>query len=259
MGLASRIIPVVLTKGAQLVKGKRFDGWRSCGNALQAARIHAGRSVDELVFIDIDATPKNHMIDPRIVERLTTDCFSPVTVGGGVRSLREINLLLRAGADKVLIGTAAIEQPEVLRLAADRFGSQAIVASLDVCNGQVRTGCNRRRWNYGFVWHAKRLEEKGAGEILLNSIDRDGTMEGYNIELIERVAKAVSIPVIACGGCSGYDDMHRALQAGASAVAAGALFLFTDATPAGAAQYLHEQGVEVRLPVNKEATCCPNR
>lgn len=253
--LAKRIVPTLLVRGRTLVKGERFDSWRSIGHALQAARVHAMRGVDELVILDISATVEGRLADLGMVRDLTAGCFIPVTVGGGVRSLQDIDALLRAGADKVAIGTGAWEVNRLVEKAARKFGSQAIVVSIDCIRTQglrrMRTRCNTadgygaRAMNDPATW-ARFIAKEGAGEILLQCIDRDGTMAGYDLDLIREVSQAVSVPVIASGGCSGYEDMEAAFKAGADACAAGALFAFTDATPRGAAQFLKQRGIEVR-------------
>ena len=235
MTLASRIIPVLLCKGRTLVKGTRFVNDRVVGVAMQAAKIHAARGVDELLMIDVAATGEGRTIDLAMVEELTDGNFCPVTVGGGVRTLTDIKALLRAGADKVLIGAAAREDIAFVTEAADSFGSQAIVVSID------DDATSEAQYTAMVAWR------HGAGEILLNHRACDGTMAGYDLQRIDYVSRAVGCSVIACGGCSGYPDMAAAIKAGASAVAAGSLFQFTDATPRGAAQYLAKQGITVRL------------
>ena len=238
MGLAVRIIPTLLAKGTKLVKGRRFNPNRVVGHVQQAARVHQARGVDELCILDVGATPAGRGPNFDAIEALTSDCFMPLTVGGGVRSLNDIERLLRVGADKVAIKTAYQADFSFLDACTQRFGSQAIVVALDVSD-EGRTTL--------VLDIARDIEARGAGEILLTAMDREGTMEGYDLQLIHEVANAVDIPVIAHGGCSSYQNMYEAIKAGASAVAAGALFQFTDATPRGAAEYLYMQGVEVRL------------
>ncbi len=245
--LAKRIIPSLLVKGRTIYKGEKFNCWRSIGHALQGAQVHARRGVDELLVLDVAATAEGRGPDLNMVRELSEGCFTPITVGGGVRTLCDINALLRAGADKVAIGTGWVEVPNLIRDAAARFGRQAIVASLDVSQGTVvcRNGQMMPGWNpYS---KAEWLDAQGAGEILLSNVDRDGTMQGYDLDLIRKVSAAVSVPVIASGGCRDYDDMLAAFKAGADACAAGALFSFTDATPKGAAKHLKAAGLEVRL------------
>lgn len=245
--LAKRIIPTMLVRGRTLVKGERYDSWRSIGHALQASQVHARRGVDELMILDIAATAEGRTPDLDMVRELTAGCFIPVTVGGGVRSLQDIDALLRAGADKVCIGTAMWEVEGLVFEAAHHFGRQAISVSIDIRDERLRTRCGADGYDIGPVEAANTAEMAGAGEILLSSIDRDGTMQGYDLPLIREVSQAVDVPVIASGGCSGYEDMLNAFRAGADACAAGALFAFSDATPRGAAQFLKKQGLEVRL------------
>lgn len=252
--LAKRVIPTMLCRGRTLVKGERFNGWRSIGHVAQAARVHAKRGVDELLILDIAATAEGRGPDLSLVRELSEGCFIPITVGGGVRSLQDIDALLRAGADKVAICTGLWTVPGLLTDASRKFGAQALVACVDVREGWVTTHSGSQRgtnWcgqsNFIPMYVAPALSAMGAGEILLSSVDRDGTMAGYDLELIREVSQAVSVPVIASGGCSGYQDMLAAFHHGADACAAGALFAFTDSTPRGAAQFLKKQGMEVRL------------
>lgn len=230
--LAHRIIPTILSKNGQLVKGEGFKCDRVVGNALQAARIHAMRGVDELMILDVTATKEGREPDYEMVKRLSDGCFAPLTVGGGIKTEKHVRKLLRSGADKILIGYG---KSYLINPLSEKFGSQCVSVSIDVFDNQMLAAAC-----------AKDAEVQGAGEILIQSIPRDGTMNGYDLGLIKQVSEAVSIPVIASGGCSGYEDMYQAIKAGASAVAAGALFAFTDATPKGAAEYLKGKGVEVR-------------
>lgn len=250
MPLAHRVIPTILCNGRKLVKGKQFNAWRTVGVASQAVRIHAMRGVDEVVLLDIGATPQGRGPDLALVEELSEMLFAPLAVGGGVRSLADVKALLRAGADKVVIGTAAWEQrkPSLIREMADTVGSQAIVASIDARDADSFTvRCGRKVVSVRPTTAAHVFTAEGAGEILLTSVDREGTQQGYDLDLIRAVRKVVTVPLVAHGGCSGYEDMAQAIRAGASAVAAGALFQFTDATPKGAAMYLHEHGIEARV------------
>jgi cyclase len=240
--LAHRVIPIVLHRGHQVVKGERFNSWRSVGHVMQAIRTYQRRGVDELVLLDIAATPDGRGPDFAMVEELTEELFCPLTVGGGVRNVEDVRGLLAVGADKVAIG-AASSDASLLRSCSDKFGGQAVVIAVDVDPLlNVRNARNAK----AVSWSAE-MQFWGAGEILLTSVDREGTMQGYDLDLIRSVSAAVDIPVIANGGCSGYEDMAAAIKAGASAVAAGALFTFTDATPHEAALYLQKQGIEARV------------
>ncbi len=182
-----------------------------------------------------------------MVERMTEGNFCPVSVGGGVRTVEDVRNLLNAGADKVVIGTHAFYNQHLIRECAEKYGSQAICVSIDYSHEVVRLHGGAFMAGLAHpITFAQCMEGAGAGEILLTSIDRDGMMEGYDLDMIRAVSAAVSIPVIASGGCGTYENMYEAIQAGADAVAAGSMFLFTDATPAGAAEYLAGRGIPCR-------------
>lgn len=232
--LAHRIIPTILMKGRQCVKGECFAADRVVGDALNLARVHAIRGVDEILMLDVTATKEGREPDYAMVEQLTSTARVPVTVGGGITQLEHVRNLLAAGADKVSIGA---NKMDLLGEISEKFGRQAVAVTLD-CDNDFRDD---------YVVWAGLLEEIGAGEIILQDVHLDGTMRGYNLNLILEVCERVDIPVIASSGCSGYDDMVDAIHHGASGVAAGALFQFTSATPRAAAEYLDEWGVEVRL------------
>ena len=243
--LAHRVIPSLLVRNGALVKGVAFNSWRSIGSPPQAIRTHQARGVDEIIVLDIGATPEGRGPDFEMVARLTEGCFSPITVGGGVRSVEDVRRLLASGADKVAICTGG---PKLIGECAVRFGCQAIVAALDVKDGHATVRCGTHTTLQPAVGWARVCESEGAGEILLTSIDRDGTLEGYDLDLIKAVSAAVSIPVIANGGAGTYEHMRQAIEAGASAVAAGAIFAWTDATPRGAAEYLKAHSIHARIP-----------
>lgn len=220
---------------------------------MQAVKVYNMRQVDEIVFLDIAASLEGRPPDFEIVDELANECFMPLTVGGGVRSVEDVRRLLMVGADKVAINTAAVEVPGLVREVATRFGSQCVVVSIDarrLPDGgyEVWTRSATRATGKCPVALARAVEKEGAGEILLTSIDQDGTMTGYDIELIRCVTEAVSIPVIASGGAGSYEDMARALWDGrASAVAAASIFHFTEQTPLEAKRYLRERGFNVRI------------
>jgi cyclase len=247
-----RVMPTLLFKDVGLVKGVRFDSWRRVGSAVQAVKVYNMREVDELVFLDITATIENREPDFETVDELADECFMPLTVGGGVRSLADVSRLLRVGADKVALNTAAVTHPTLVREAADHYGSQCVVVSIDARRTdrgyETYTHAGTRPTGLDPVDVAVDAERRGAGEILLTSIDRDGTMEGYDVALIARVSGAVTIPVIASGGAGSYDHMAEALSdGGASAVAAASIFHFTQQTPLEAKQYLKSRGFVVRV------------
>lgn len=243
--LAVRIIPTLLARGSTLVKGTQFNGWRTVGHVQQAAMIHAKRGVDELIVLDIAATPAGKGPNFQLAEDITKQAFTPVTFGGGIKTVADAEHIMRAGADKVCIGTAAYGG-QLVKDCAKRFGSQAISVAIDTMFNLPRLHCGTKAILVEISEYARTLENAGAGEIVLTSIEREGTMEGYDLDLIRRVAKAVGIPVIAHGGCGTPEHAYQAIQAGANAVAIGAMFQFTDETPKTVAQYLNQKGIEVR-------------
>ena len=253
--LAKRIIPVVLARGQQAVKGQGFDSWRSVGQLRQAICVYEMRQVDEVILLDIGATPERRGPNIEFVREFAGEWFSPVCVGGGVSTIDHFRQLLANGADKVAINTAAVETPELINEAAEKFGRQAVVISCDVkYNGDrsrrsVVIRCGKEDTGRDPIDWARIVDQRGAGEILLNCVERDGAMQGYDLDLIRAVSSAVSIPVIACGGAGSYEDLRLALEAGAHAVAASAMWLFSDATPAGAAEYLANHGIPVRRKI----------
>lgn len=243
----------MLFKDFGLVKGIRFDSWRRVGIAMQAVKVYNLREVDELVFLDIMATRDRCPPDFDTVDELADECFMPLAVGGGVRTVDDVRRLLQVGADKVVINTAAVETPELIQQVAQRFGSQCVVVSIDAKEHgdggyEVFTHSGTTPTSRDPVSLAREAEKLGAGEILITSIDRDGTMMGYDIELISQISESVSVPVIASGGAGNYEHMGQALRLGkASAVAAASIFHFTQQTPLEAKRYLHEQGFNIRL------------
>lgn len=254
MPLAKRIIPTLLFDGDRLIKGKQFSGDRSIGHVAQAAKIYGRRGADEIALMDIFATPLNRGPNLKVIEKIADDLFTPLAIGGGVRSVNDVRDLLNAGADKIIINTAAINT-RLIAECADKFGSQAIVASVDyrVRQGEFRaiaqayshSGQVNTYWNPHAL--AVLYAQLGAGEILLTCIDNEGQMQGYELELLRLVAGVVSVPVVANAGCGTPQHALEAIQAGASAVGIGSMFAFTDETPAIVAKYLHSNGVEVRL------------
>lgn len=251
--LKVRVIPTLLCRDFGLVKGVRFNSWRRVGSVMQAVKVYNMREVDELVVLDITAAREGRAPDFDTVDDLADECFMPLTVGGGVRTVEDVRHLLQVGADKVAINTAAVESPELLRAVSRRFGAQCVVVSIDAYRHddggyEVYTHAGTKATGQDPVSFAREAEQLGAGEILLTSIDRDGTMTGYDVPLTRQVSDAVSIPIIASGGAGRYAHMAEVLrESKAAAVAAASIFHFTQQTPIEAKRYLREQGFAVRL------------
>lgn len=227
-----RIIPVLLLRNGGLYKGIKFRDFKYVGDVMNAVRVFNDKEVDELFLLDITATQDRRAIDTEFIQQVADECYCPFSVGGGIRSINDIKNILRSGAEKVSINTALVSNPGLVKQASDIFGSQSIVASIDVKKSWYKktlvfTHSGSKKTNLEPVRWAQKMEQMGAGEILLNSIDRDGTGKGLDLDLIKIVADAVSIPVIACGGAGTYTHIIDGITVGgASAVAAGSLFVF---------------------------------
>lgn len=227
----ARVFPVLLFEGEGLVKGVQFKNRTYVGDPMNAIRIFNQKGVDEIALIDIAATREKRTISLKLVEKVAGECFMPLTVGGGIRTLSQARELFAAGAEKVLLNTYAFEDPESIRSISDAFGSQGVVVSIDVKNSNGRyqcfTRCGQNIIPLQPVEAAQRAESLGAGEIIVNSIDRDGTSSGYDLEVISQISAAVSVPVVAMGGCGSLDHIREAFAVGkASAAAAGSFFVF---------------------------------
>jgi cyclase len=246
-------MPTLLYKDLGLVKGVGFDSWRRVGGLMQAIKVYNMRGVDELVFLDITATREGRRPDFELVDDFADECFMPLAVGGGIESVDDVRELLRVGADKVIVNSAAFEQPDLIAEVSQRFGSQCIVVSIDFRTHpdgtrEAFTESGTKATGRDPVEFAVEAERLGAGEILLTSIERDGAMEGYDVATTREMGRSVGIPVIASGGCGSYGDMLKAIrETGASAVAAASVYHFTQATPLEAKRYLSEHGVDVRV------------
>jgi cyclase len=249
--LAKRIIPCLDVKDGRVVKGVNFVELRDAGDPVEVAARYDAEGADELTFLDITASHERRSILLDVVRRTAETVFMPLTVGGGVRELGDIRALLVAGADKVSINTAAVGRPELVREAAERFGTQCIVVAVDAKQAgggwEVFTHGGRTPTGLDAVDWARRMERYGAGEILLTSMDRDGTKLGYDLALTAEIARAVRIPVIASGGAGSLEHLYEGLAAGADAVLAASIFHYREFTIGEAKRHLAERGIAVRL------------
>jgi len=250
--LCKRLIPCLDVKDGRVVKGVRFVELRDAGDPVAAALAYDAQGADELVFLDITASHEGRATMLDVVRRTAEGIYMPLTVGGGVRSLGDIRTLLRAGADKVSLNTAALERPALIDEASRAFGSQCIVVAIDAKGGdtswEVHTHGGRRPAGRDAVEWAREVERRGAGEILLTSMDRDGTGAGYDLALTRAVSEAVSVPVIASGGVGRLEHLHDGVVEGrADALLVASLFHFGQHTVPEAKQYLSARGVPVRL------------
>jgi cyclase len=253
MTLLKRIIPCLDVTEGRVVKGVKFLNLRDAGDPVEVAKMYDEQGADELTFLDITASSDKRDIILDVVARTAEQVFMPLTVGGGVRVLEDIHRLLRAGADKVAINTAAVRNPEFVGEAARKFGSQCIVVAIDAKRKpgggwEVYTHGGRNATGLDVVEWARKMEEMGAGEILLTSMDADGTKQGYDLELTRAVSDATTIPVIASGGVGSLEHLYDGVtKGGADAVLAASIFHFKESTVGDAKQYLKERGVPVRM------------
>jgi cyclase len=253
MTVAVRVIPCLDVDAGRVVKGVNFTGLRDAGDPVEMARVYDAEGADELTFLDITASSSGRETTYEVVRRTAEQVFIPLTVGGGVRTVGDVDALLRAGADKIGVNTAAVARPEFLREAAHRFGSQCIVLSIDARRAagggfEVTTHGGRRGTGIDAVQWAADAQELGAGEILLNSMDADGTRAGYDLAMIRAVRATVTVPLIASGGAGTLADFAPAVAAGADAVLAASVFHFGQLRIAEVKAALAGQGVTVRAP-----------
>lgn len=251
--LKIRVIPLLLIQDGLIKKRIRFTETRTIANSVTVARVFEARRSDELIILDIGKTVGMGNTDPQLIQDIAEELYMPFAYGGGITSLSHIAAVIRGGAEKVVLNTAAVETPQVITEAARKFGNQCIVVSIDAkkkdAGGyEVYTHCGTKATALDPVGWAKHAERLGAGEILINCIDQEGTMQGYDLKLVRAVTDAVSIPVIAAGGAGKLDDFVAAVQEGrAAAVAAGSIFLYTSITPEMVKRKLAEQGLPVRM------------
>jgi cyclase len=256
VGVAVRVIPCLDVDAGRVVKGVNFENLRDAGDPVELAYAYGASGADELTFLDVTASSGNRETTYDVVRRTAEQVFIPLTVGGGVRSAEDVDLLLRAGADKVGVNTAAIARPELVADIAERFGSQVLVLSVDArrCREgtsttsgfEVTTHGGRKGTGIDAIEWAHRAEELGAGEILLNSMDADGTKDGFDIEMIAQVRAVISIPLVASGGAGKVEDFVDAARAGADAVLAASVFHFGQFSIADVKAHMRGAGIDVR-------------
>lgn len=248
--LKHRVIPCVLLKDWQLVKSVQFSSFRTIGHPTATVRVYNARNVDELIVLDIDASLNDEPINTEIITDMANECFMPLTIGGGIKTLDDVRTVLNAGADKVSINSEAIKRPSFIKEIASVFGSQCVVCSIDIkkVDGLYRVFSKK----YGLLDVnpldlAKEYEAQGAGEILLTSVDHEGTTKGYDLELLKLFSNTLSIPIIINGGMGSPEHGIEALQNNADAIAAAYIFHFTQYTPEMIKEALYKQGFAVRI------------
>ncbi len=245
-----RIIPTILTDGITVVKGEQFNNWRTVGNAQATARLYGARDVDELMFLDVHARAKGSRITEELTSYFSEVLDIPFSVGGGISTIEDARACMRSGAEKIVLGTSAHENPELINQIALEFGSQAVIVAIDILDSQnltIRTNSGAKDVEYTALEFAKIAVGNGAGELLVQSISRDGTLSGLDEYPITAITSQVNVPVIASGGIGGAEDVENAVAAGASAVSIGALFQFTQNTPSSIATEVRNKGIATRI------------
>ena len=250
--LKNRIIPCLDVKNGRVVKGTNFVDLKDAGDPVEQAKIYSDGGADEICFLDITASNENRDTIYDVVERTSKKCFVPLTVGGGVRTIEDINKLLNCGADKVSINTAAVENPKIIEESSKKFGSQCIVVAIDAKKKndkwEIFTHGGRNNSGINALEFAKKMENSGAGELLVTSMDRDGTQVGYDNELMSNITALVNIPVIASGGVGNLDHLVDGIKLGnASAVLAASIFHYGKHSVKEAKEYLDSKGIPVRI------------
>ena len=252
--LKKRIIPIQLLAGGRLVKPVRFGAWRDVGDPVKSAAVYSSQQADELIFLHVarERPPVESLA--ALIRDVSRVCFMPIAMGGGVRSAEDAAFLILNGADKVVVNSAAYDRPEVIERTAGRFGSQSVVIGVDAAwdeaagDYRLHSDCGRRAERASLAEHLRRCAEAGAGEIMIQSMDRDGTMSGYDLRLITRAMQATSLPVIGAGGAGNYEDLRRAfLETGVGALACGSLFNFSDSNPMRAKAFLSNHGLRFKV------------
>lgn len=248
--LKTRIIPTLLWKNHSLVKSKTYTNWRNVGHLVPAVKVYNARNVDEIIFLNITSPGSDNMPDLNLVEDVAKHCFVPLTIGGNIKNIYDVQNIIERGADKISLNSILKNNINIIKEISKNFGSQSVVVSIDLKKVDGKYYCffngGKKKLNTNIFDYIKKIQDLGAGEILLNSIDNDGKMLGYDLCIIEKISKIISIPLIASGGAGKYEHMYEAISAGASAVSAASIFHFTELTPDEAKKYLKKKGVLVR-------------
>ena len=250
--LKNRIIPCLDVKNGRVVKGINFVDLKDAGDPVEQAKIYSDGGADEICFLDITASNENRSTIYEVVKKTSEKCFVPLTVGGGVRSIEDINKLLNCGADKVSINTAAVKNPKIVMESSLKFGSQCIVVAIDAKkeanSWKIFTHGGRNKTDIDAIKFAKQMEEYGAGELLVTSMDRDGTQKGYDIDLMQKISETINIPVVASGGVGNLDHLAEGITKGkANAVLAASIFHYGKYSIKQAKEYLDSKGIPVRI------------
>ena len=251
--IKKRVIPTLLWKNHSLVKSKQYINWRHVGYLVPAVKVYNSRNVDEIIFLDITNPGTDNMPDYSLVEDVAKHCFVPLTIGGNIKTVSDVQNIIERGADKISLNSILEKNINIINEIAKNFGSQAIVVSVDFRKIDGRYTLfykgGKKKSEEDIFDYVKKIEDLGAGEILLNSIDHDGMMNGYDLEILEKLSKVSNIPIIISGGAGEYEHMKKAITHGASAVSAASIYHFTEKTPEEAKNYLKEQGIMVRQSI----------
>tara|TARA_B100000963_G_C22619739_1_gene669255 strand:+ start:1919 stop:2683 length:765 start_codon:yes stop_codon:yes gene_type:complete len=248
--LKKRIIPTILWKNHSLVKSKKYENWRQVGHLVPAVKVYNSRNVDEIIFLDISDPGGNQIPDYNLIDEVATHCFVPLTIGGNIKTLHDVQNIIERGADKICLNSVLETKVEIIKEISKNFGSQAVVVSVDF-KKQNDDYCHyfkggRKRSSENIFDYIKKIEDLGAGEIILNSIDNDGMMCGYDLNMLNKITKISNLPIIISGGAGEYSHMKDAINHGASAVSAASIFHFTEKTPEEAKNYLKNFNIPVR-------------
>lgn len=251
--LKVRIIPTLLWKNHSLVKSKKFDEWRKVCHLVPSVKVYNSRNVDEIIFLNISDLGDNQIPDYSLVDEVASHCFVPLTIGGNIKNLYDVQKIIERGADKICINSILESNIKIINDISKNFGSQAVVVSIDFRKVEdeykIFFKGGKKKSNINIFDHVKKVEDLGAGELILNSIDNDGMMNGYELEILGQISKFCKLPIIISGGAGDYSHMKDAIEYGASAVSAASIFHFTEKTPEEAKNYLKKNNIPIRKSI----------